>query len=160
VQPKVISIGSIHAGTASNVISEKAVLAGTMRATTVQDQATLEARMAQFAQGIALANGVEMEIGSVVGAPITANSDERMVDLLAAAVTAAHGPESFMWLPDPTLGGEDFGEYLMRVPGVFFFLGADIAAPHHHPKFNVDEEVLEKTVPVVDALIRQWAALN
>jgi amidohydrolase len=160
VQPTVISIGSIHAGTASNVISEKAVLGGTMRATSVQDQAALEARMAQFAQGIALANGVEMEIGSVIGAPITANADEGMVDLLAAAVTAAHGPDSFMWLPDPTLGGEDFGEYLMRVPGVFFFLGADIAAPHHHPKFNVDEEVLEKTVPVVDALIRKWAALN
>jgi amidohydrolase len=154
----VISIGSIHSGTASNVISEKAVLTGTFRATTAADQAAMEQRMAQYAQGIALSNGVEVEITSVIGAPITANTDEAMAEMLAAAVTETQGPDSFMWLADPTLGGEDFGEYLKLIPGVFFFLGADIAAPHHHPRFNVAEDVLHQTVPVVDALMRKWAA--
>jgi amidohydrolase len=158
VQPTVISIGSIHSGTASNVISEKAVLTGTFRATTAADQAAMEQRMAQYAQGIALSNGVEVEITSVIGAPITANTDEAMAEMLAAAVTETQGPDSFMWLADPTLGGEDFGEYLKLIPGVFFFLGADIAAPHHHPRFNVAEDVLHQTVPVVDALMRKWAA--
>jgi amidohydrolase len=160
VQPTVISIGSFHSGTASNVISEKAVLAGTFRATTAQDQVAMEQRLAQYAKGIALSNGVEVEITSVVGAPITCNSDDAMAEMLAAAVTETLGPDSFMWLADPTLGGEDFGEYLNCIPGVFFFLGADIAAPHHHPKFNVAEEVLHQTVPVVDALMRKWAAIH
>lgn len=160
VQPTVISIGSIHSGTASNVISEKAVLTGTFRATTAKDQVAMEQRLAQYAKGIALSNGVEVEITSVVGAPITCNTDDAMAEMLASAVTETLGPDSFMWLPDPTLGGEDFGEYLNVIPGVFFFLGADIAAPHHHPKFNVAEEVLHQTVPVVDALIRKWAAVH
>ena len=160
VQPTVISIGSIHSGTASNVISEKSVLTGTFRATTAKDQVAMEQRLAQYAKGIALSNGVEVEITSVVGAPITCNTDDAMAEMLASAVTETLGPDSFMWLPDPTLGGEDFGEYLNVIPGVFFFLGADIAAPHHHPKFNVAEEVLHQTVPVVDALIRKWAAVH
>jgi amidohydrolase len=158
VQPTVISIGSFHSGTANNVISERAVLAGTLRATSVQDQAVLEQRFARFAEGIAQANGVEVEISSVVSAPITVNGDPALADQLQAAVSAAHGADSFMWLADPTLGGEDFGDYLKRVPGVFFFLGADIAAPHHHPKFDLNEAVLGRTVPVVDGLMRRWAA--
>jgi amidohydrolase len=158
VQPTVISIGSFHSGTASNVISEKAVLAGTMRATSVQDQEVLEQRFARFAEGIAQANGVTVEIGSVVGAPITANADHALADLLQAAVVEAHGPDSFMWFADPTLGGEDFGEYLKQVPGVFFFLGTDITAPHHHPKFDLTEAVLGRTVTVVEGLMRKWAA--
>ncbi|MDR3671156.1 MAG: M20 family metallopeptidase [Holophaga sp.] len=160
VAPTVISIGSFHSGTACNVISEKAVLAGSMRATSVADQTVLEQRFAQFAQGIAQANGVKVEIHNTVGAPITANDDPALVDLLQAAVTEAHGPDSFMLFTDPTLGGEDFGDYLKEVPGVFFFLGTDITAPHHHPKFNMTEAVLGKTVAVVDGLMRKWAALR
>jgi amidohydrolase len=163
VQPTVISIGSIHAGAASNVLPEMAVLEGTMRTTTLADKAAMDKKLAAYAQGIALANGVSVAISDVLGAPITANTDFAMADLLAAAVTETYGAESFMWFDDPTLGGEDFGEYLMRVPGVFFFLGTNpdgSTAPHHHPKFNVADDVLYKTVPVVDALIRKWAALQ
>ncbi|MDR3673630.1 MAG: M20 family metallopeptidase [Holophaga sp.] len=158
VQPTVVSMGSFHSGTANNVIPGKAVVAGTMRATSVQDQVVLEQRFARYAQGIAQANGVEVEVTSTVGAPITINSDHAMADLLAAAVAEAHGADSFMWFADPTLGAEDFGEYLKRVPGVFFFLGTDIAAPHHHPRFDMTESVLGRTVPVVDGLMRKWAA--
>jgi amidohydrolase len=160
VQPTVISIGSFHSGTANNVISERAVLAGSMRATSAKDQVVLEQRFAQFAQGIAQANAVEVEVATSTGAPITANTDPALVDLLQAAVTEAHGPDSFMLFADPTLGGEDFGDYLTQIPGVFFFLGTDIAAPHHHPKFDLNEAVLGRTVAVVDGLMRKWAALQ
>lgn len=94
-----------------------------------------------------------------MGAPITVNKDQAMADLLQAAVTEAHGADSFMWFLDPTLGGEDFGEYLKRVPGVFFFLGTQpegSTAPHHHPRFEVAEAALPGAVPVVDALLRLW----
>ena len=46
-----------------------------------------------------------------------------------------------------TMGAEDFAFYLQKVPGVFIALGIKnkekgIIYPHHHPKFNVDEDVL------------------
>ena len=46
-----------------------------------------------------------------------------------------------------TMGGEDFAFFLRQVPGCYFFLGArnpDKACeyPHHHPRFDVDEDAL------------------
>ena len=45
-------------------------------------------------------------------------------------------------LEAPTLVGEDMALYLERLPGTFFFLGGGEGAPHHHPQFDLDEEVL------------------
>jgi metal-dependent amidase/aminoacylase/carboxypeptidase family protein len=66
-----------------------------------------------------------------------------------------------MHLVQPTLAGEDFGEYLEHVPGVFLFLGSSnagkgITMPLHHPAFELDEHVLPRAIPVVDELLRQW----
>ncbi|KAB2333314.1 amidohydrolase [Cytobacillus depressus] len=48
---------------------------------------------------------------------------------------------------DPSMGGEDFAYYLKEKPGMFFYTGArneKIQAnyPHHHPKFNFDEQAM------------------
>ena len=45
------------------------------------------------------------------------------------------------------MAGEDFSYYLQHVPGTFFFTGAGneekgIIYPHHHPKFDIDEEAM------------------
>jgi metal-dependent amidase/aminoacylase/carboxypeptidase family protein len=45
------------------------------------------------------------------------------------------------------MGGEDFAYYLEKIPGTFFFTGAEDAAweetyPHHHPKFKINEDAL------------------
>jgi metal-dependent amidase/aminoacylase/carboxypeptidase family protein len=47
----------------------------------------------------------------------------------------------------PLMGSEDFSFYLEKVPGTFVFLGVEnkekgIIYPHHHPKFNIDEDIL------------------
>jgi amidohydrolase len=49
------------------------------------------------------------------------------------------------------MGGEDFSAYQQVTPGTFLFVGAGneekgITAPHHHPRFTVDEASLEKGV--------------
>jgi metal-dependent amidase/aminoacylase/carboxypeptidase family protein len=48
---------------------------------------------------------------------------------------------------EPSMGGEDFGYYMQKVPGTFFFTGVqnpdwDVTYPHHHPKFDIDERGL------------------
>lgn len=45
----------------------------------------------------------------------------------------------------PHMGMEDFAYYLQRVPGTFFWVGGknpdkNAIYPHHHPKFDVDEQ--------------------
>jgi amidohydrolase len=48
---------------------------------------------------------------------------------------------------EPQMGGEDFSYYLKEVPGTFFFTGAkppgaNPGYPHHHPKFDIDENAM------------------
>ena len=58
---------------------------------------------------------------------------------------------------DPIMGGEDFAFYLQKVKGAFFFLGVkneakNIIFPNHHPKFDIDEEVLWKGASILALL--------
>jgi metal-dependent amidase/aminoacylase/carboxypeptidase family protein len=46
-----------------------------------------------------------------------------------------------------TMGSEDMSIWLDAVPGCFFFIGSandekGLNAPHHHPNFDIDEDVL------------------
>jgi amidohydrolase len=156
--PTVISIGSFHAGSAWNVLPEEAVVGGTLRTTTRDDLAAMVERLERHARATAAGFGVDVAIQRDLRAPITANTDGAMADLLEAAVLEAHGPGSFQWMPEPSLAGEDFGAFLEKVPGVFFFLGTGNAHPHHHPRFDVADGELHRAIPVLDALIRKWAA--
>ncbi|HMQ35114.1 MAG TPA: M20/M25/M40 family metallo-hydrolase, partial [Chloroflexaceae bacterium] len=58
-----------------------------------------------------------------------------------------------------TTGGEDFSAVLERVPGNFFMLGARTGertgAPHHNPRFDIDEACLPQGVAILcDAAVR------
>jgi len=53
----------------------------------------------------------------------------------------------------PLMGSEDFSFYLEKVPGTFAFPGVEnkekgIIYPHHHPKFNIDEDILPLGTPL------------
>lgn len=135
--------------------------AGSYRATTAADQSALGAHLVRWTEGIAAAHGVAASLRDTPFAPVTANTDAGLAGLLEQAVGETCGAERFMWFQDPVLAGEDFGEYLLRVPGVYFFLGTapgENPAPHHHPRFQVAEAWLPGAVPVVAALLGKWAA--
>jgi metal-dependent amidase/aminoacylase/carboxypeptidase family protein len=66
--------------------------------------------------------------------------------LVQSLVKEAFG-ENAVYFEKPTMGGEDFSEYLERVPGSFALVGSgnpekDTEWAHHHGKFNIDEEAL------------------
>jgi amidohydrolase len=53
-----------------------------------------------------------------------------------------------------TTGSDDMGVFLGAVPGCYFIVGANNADkgadyPHHHPRFNVDEDALPIAVEVL-----------
>jgi amidohydrolase len=154
----VVSIGSIQAGNAGNVIAETAVMRGTIRSFTPESKALLRRRVPEIAMGIAAALGATatVEIGDGVDATVSAPAPTQVVYEAAAAVLGAENIDTTY----RTTGGEDFSAVLARVPGNFFFLGArnderGINAPHHNPRFDIDERCLPQGVAILCEAARQ-----
>ncbi|MGH7666269.1 MAG: M20 metallopeptidase family protein [Candidatus Dormibacteria bacterium] len=147
----VVTIGTVSAGQAFNVIPEVASLTGTLRAFSEEERRRLLRRIEELAQGIAAAFGAsaDMEVGA--GCPPVV-SDPKMAELVRRAVGASEGLELID--PEPITVGDDVALYLRRVPGCYFLVGAGsedagITAPHHHPEFDIDETCLPIGVEVM-----------
>lgn len=139
----VLTIGIFEAGSAFNIIADKAKLVGTMRYldTAVQEQVIEE--MERIIKGICVANDVTYTFNYEKGYPPLINHSEEAELVLQASenVTEITTREEVL----PVMGGEDFGYYLLEKPGTYFFTGAQKEGseyPHHHPKFDIDERAL------------------
>jgi carboxypeptidase Ss1 len=146
VQPFVITIGSIHAGTKENIIPDEAVLQGTIRTLDEKIRRQAKAKVKKVAQGIAKAFGAKASVEFMKDAyPVTVNDPkvtERAMKLLKKV------PGTKTRIREPSLGGEDFSRFLHEAPGMFYFLGTLNSAkgcvyPNHSSRFKVDEDVLK-----------------
>ena len=140
-RPAVVSVGRIHGGSAFNIIPGEVRLEGTFRAVTPEDRERLARRVDELARGVAALHGGEAEVLWEKGAPPVVNH-RGFTEAFRRSAGKVLPPEDLVDLEAPTLVGEDMALYLERVPGVFFFLGGGEGYPHHHPRFDLDEEVL------------------
>ena len=122
-EPAVVTVATVHAGTAANVIPEEAVLSGTLRAVTARTRAALQDAVARTAESVAAAHEVHAAVRVMTGTPPIVNAAGPIAWAREAAV-AVLGPDPFRTLPEPNLGGEDFAFYLERMPGCFLRIGA------------------------------------
>lgn len=148
----VVTIGSVIAGNAGNVIADTATMRGTIRSYSSETKALLRQRVPEIAQGIAATFGAtaDVQINEGVDATVNAEAPTQIVYDAAAAVLGADQIDTTF----RTTGGEDFSAVLARVPGNFFFLGArneerGITAPHHNPHFDIDERCLPQGVAIL-----------
>jgi amidohydrolase len=140
----VVTVGTVTAGQAFNVIPETAVLTGTVRAFTEEDRERLLRRIGEVAKGIAGAFGASASMTRGAGCPPVV-CDPGMAEIVRQAVRDSPGADLIE--PEPLTVGDDVGLFLRRVPGCYFLLGAGnestgITAPHHHPDFDIDEACL------------------
>ncbi len=146
VTPAVVTIGTIQAGTASNIIPDFCVMRGTVRYIDTEMAEFIPGRIREIAEGVAHSMRAKAELAYKRGYPPLIN-DPQMTALVKRSASKILGAEKVQDLADPTMGGEDMAYYLQKVPGTFFALGssdrdAEIVYPNHHPKFDVDESVL------------------
>lgn len=120
--PAVLTVGSLRAGTTSNVIPETAELVGTIRTVDELVRLGVLQKVSRVCEGIASAHGCTVEIDMTAGYPVTVN-DERFVEFLVALATETLGERSVHELPAPVMGAEDFAYVLQVVPGAMAFLG-------------------------------------
>jgi amidohydrolase len=122
-QPGVVTVGSINAGTASNIIPDRARLTGTIRATTVAARTLLTRELVRMVNDIAKAYGTTATTSLSGGTPPIVNP-ERMASIAASAVTRVLGDAALVPLGTTNMGGEDFAVYMESIPGCFMRIGA------------------------------------
>jgi amidohydrolase len=159
----VISVGTFQAGTAQNVIADTARLTGTVRAFDVDACAELPRRIERVVAGVCSALGAEYTFGYEQDTPPTIN-DPALADAVRLAALEVVGADRVRTDPDVrTMASEDFGEFLLRVPGCYFFVGArneerGAIHPHHSPRFDLCEDALPVSVDVLERAARRVLA--
>lgn len=142
VEPGVISVGSFHAGTGFNVIAEKTRLNGTVRSFSREIRTLAQERVAKVVADTCSMFEASYDLDYKLGYPPVVNHKEE-TDRVMRVGASLFGPDTMQESP-LIMAGEDFAYYLEKVPGCFIFVGAGnpeagIEAPHHHPKFDIDE---------------------
>jgi amidohydrolase len=146
LQPGVVTVGKVWAGSAFNVIPNDVEIEGTVRAFDETVRATLERRCREIVEELPPVFGARGEFEYLPGYPATIN-DERVTEIVRDAIETVIGTENVVEF-EPTMGAEDFSLVLQQIPGCYFFVGGrnqmiDAVYPHHHELFNIDERALE-----------------
>ena len=145
----VVTVTQLDAGSAHNVIPDRALLRGTIRTLTPDRRSEVWNTIRGLAENIAQAHDCDADVKITQGFPPTVN-DARAVALAEAVATSLpHG--EYMALPAPIMGAEDFSYVLEKVPGMMAFLGvAESGADWRHccaihsSHMMVDETVLPR----------------
>lgn len=144
----VVTITQLDAGSAHNIIPDKAVLKGTIRTLSAGNRAAVQDAIEQLAAGIAGAHDMDAFVTFVRGFPPTVN-DARAVSLGEEIAREMSGADSFLRMDHPIMGAEDFSYVLEKVPGAMFFLGVAEEGSDwsqccglHSSRMIVDETVL------------------
>ncbi|HEV7457419.1 MAG TPA: M20 aminoacylase family protein [Roseococcus sp.] len=140
----VITIGSIHAGEAGNVIPEVVKMTGTARWFLPEVGDLLERRFKEIVTGVAASLGATAEPVFRRAYPATINEGESTRLAVRAAETIA-GAAAVQHMAKPTMGAEDFAFMLEAKAGSYLMLGG-ARGPHdasvHHPMYDFNDEIL------------------
>ncbi|WP_102694079.1 amidohydrolase [Rummeliibacillus pycnus] len=142
--PAVLTIGSFHSGSAFNIIAGEATLTGTVRTFDVTVREKIIEEMERVVKGVCFAANADYEFHYLRGYIPLINHEKETVFMARVAETIPGITEVAEM--DAVMVGEDFGYYVEKIPGTFFFTGAKpkegIAYPHHHAKFDFAEEAM------------------
>ncbi|HWN34368.1 MAG TPA: M20 family metallopeptidase [Pseudonocardia sp.] len=158
LEPAVLTVAQIRAGTTSNIIPESAFLEATLRTLSERTRVFLHEQVRLVCQHTAAAYGCTASVQLEPGYPIVVNDPDAAarVDTLAGAVL---GPGRVCPMASPILGSEDFAYVLNKVPGALAFLGGcpphldpESAPPNHSNRVLFDESAMADGVAVYAAI--------
>ncbi|HEX8992388.1 MAG TPA: amidohydrolase [Anaerolineales bacterium] len=157
LQSAVVSVTTIHSGTAFNVIPQEAELTGTIRTFDLDIRKKVLERFERIVRGVAqsLDCQVQIEVIRVTPAVINNEAIARTVQQTARGILPA---STLATTPYMTMGAEDMAFMQEKVPGCYFFVGSNnkerhLDYGHHHPKFDFDEEALPRAAALMAAAV-------
>ena len=144
--PVIISIGTFHSGTASNIISGEATLTGTLRTFDLDLRDSIKERIRKMAEDTASSYGASCDVAFEDGYPSLKNSDA-LFDLLTPIMEDTFGKDNIVYADVPSLGADDFAYFTQGYQGLYFNLGT-----HDPQSATYDSLHNEHFAPQEDAL--------
>ncbi len=145
LDPAVLTIGQIHAGSAANVIPGCARFSGTVRSLHSDTHEEIRLRMDRIIRQTAETWGATARFYMRQAIPVLRNEAKTM-EMLRVRLAQYMADTSIVEIEEPSMGGDDFAEFLGQIPGALLRLGTGGSPatryPLHHPCFDVDEAAL------------------
>jgi hippurate hydrolase len=145
LDPAVVTVGSFHAGSASNIIPETAEIVVGIRTFDPKTRDFIEQRIGEIARGQAESYGQTAEVVYERSYDATVNHSAE-TDFLRELARKFAGPDKVIDLQRPFMGSEDFAYMLKARPGSYFFLGTASGTgkdkPLHHPGYDFNDAIL------------------
>jgi amidohydrolase len=159
LEQAVVSVGYMHAGTAANIIPPEVDLGGTIRTYIAEVRDLVFRRLREVADGVAAACGAQAMVEFTEGTLAVVN-DATVTEIVRASAEQLVGSENVI-TGHRTMGSEDASFFMKDVPGCYFFLGAansarGLDAPHHNPRFDIDEDALPVGVAIMAASLAHY----
>ena len=155
--PVVITVGQFHAGTKANIIPDTAEFQATIRTFSAENRVRIQAEAVRLCQSIAEAYGLKADVKVVGQYPVTVNNEVH-ASFVGKVAADLFGAESYIEMPNPIAGAEDYSRVLEAVPGSYVFLGASVdedftkSEVNHSPRAQFDESVLYRGTALLSEL--------
>lgn len=142
-----VNVGLLEGGTAANIIPDFARIVVETRSTKEEDNKELENRVKEIIAHSAAMHGLDHKV-DITGAAIPIKCDEEAVQIAMEEAEQIDGITSVKGIQFANIGSEDASFMIKRVQekggkGTFMVIGSNISAPHHNPKFDIDEKSLQ-----------------
>lgn len=142
-----IGIGKITAGTAYNIVAQEAQIEGTIRVFTPEIRKFIKEQIEKVSTLVAETYGgtVDFEWNDNTSPLI---NDLKATEEVQSVAKRVFGEDKVITQREPSLGGDDFAEYILKVPGCYGFVGSgnkevpETIVAHHNSHFDIDEKAL------------------
>ncbi|KUO72540.1 MAG: amidohydrolase [Clostridia bacterium BRH_c25] len=155
LEPALITVGRLNAGTSLNIIPDVLVMEGTVRTLDKELRKRMPQMIETMIKGITEANGAGYEFEYRQNYPPLFNEDT-LTRLMEETGKEVLGAQNVVIIQKPTMGGEDIAYFQENIPGTFFIIGTlnpekGADKPLHSAQFNIDEDILYKASAVIAA---------
>lgn len=137
----VVTVGSIHGGSASNIIPDEVTLEVSMRATDPELRVKLRETVTRICKLQAESYGASAKFKWLTGYPAVINTPQAVGEL-REAISEEFGPDRAEELNLPMMGSEDFSFFLEKVPGAYAFIGNGASEGLHTSGYDFNDQLL------------------
>jgi amidohydrolase len=166
IDAAVLSVTEIHAGDATNIIPDSAIIRGTVRTFSIDVLDLIESRMQAIVEQLPPAFGVTGRMEFVRNYPPTIN-DPQQTEFAVSVMRDIVGADNVVYPIEPTMGAEDFAFMLLERPGCYVFIGNGDGghrdAGHglgpcmlHNPSYDFNDELIPVGATLWTRLVQRF----